>query len=220
MTDDAMKDLVTKHDKVIEDLVTSNAKIVASVELLVEAQKESNERQMATNSRLEEISKYLAKQAVFGTKLETMDREVRESFKRRDEAMFDNNKRIHARIDEIANTQKSGNGCNSVRLLAKDVETLNREFVRMSGAEMEQRLRIEKIETSKAADVSPTTIKWAVGLIIAYSIMFGTYVVQSINTLDKSNTKIISMLTRDMKDTDQLMKDWYETNRNSHSDKR
>jgi len=220
MTDEAMKDLVSKHDKVIEDLVTSNAKIVASVELLVEAQKESNERQMATNSRLEEISKYLAKQAVFSTKLETMGKEVREGFKRRDDVILENTRRIHARIDEIENIQKSGDGCNSVRLLTKDVETLNREFVRMSGTETEQRARIEKIETGKAADVSPTTIKWAVGLIIAYSIMFGTYVVQSINTLDRSNTKIISMLTRDMKDTDKLMKAWYEMNKYNNYSKR
>jgi len=205
MTDEAMRELVTKHDTVIEQLVVSNSQIVTSVEHLVEAQKESNERQLATNSRLEEISKFLAKQAVFSTKLETMDREVRESFKRRDEAKAESDRRIHARIDEVATTQKSDNGCNSVRLLTKDVEALTREVAKLVNDEVEQRTRVEKLEAARAADVSPTTVKWVVGLIIAYSVMFGTYVVQAINAINNVNTEIASTLSRDIKDTGKLM---------------
>ena len=210
MTDEAMRELVTKHDTVIQQLVVSNSQIVTSVEHLVEAQKESNERQLAINSRLEEISKFLAKQAVFSTKLETMDIEVRESFKRRDESKVESDRRIHARIDEIVATQKSDNGCNSVRLLTKDVEALTKEYVRVVGDVIEHRTRVEKLEAHRVADISPTTVKWAAGLIVAYSIMFGTYVVQSINGLNSTNTRITSMLNRDVKDTDKLMKLMYE----------
>jgi len=210
MTDDVMKELVTKHDTVIEQLVTSNAHIVTSVEHLVATNKETNKNQLATNNRLEEISKYLAKQAVFNNKLETMDKEVQESFNRRDIAKLESDRRIHERIDEVTTVQKSEKGCNSVRLLTKDVESLTREMTRLVGKEEEHRLKVEHLEAQRAADVSPTTAKWAVGLIVAYSIMFGTYVVQSINGLNNTNTKVLSMLNRDMKDTDKLMKLVYE----------
>jgi len=210
MTDDAMKELVTKHDKVIEELVTSNAQIVTSVEHLVETQKEANERQMATNNRLEEISKYLAKQAVFNTKLDMMDKEIRESFQRRDEMRVEKDKRIHARIGEIESLQKSESGCSSVRLLTKDVEALSSVVSAMVITSKEGITRIEKLESSRAADIAPVTIKWVVGIIVAYSVMFGTYVVQSINGLNTTNTKIASMLARDIKDTDKLMRLVYE----------
>jgi len=210
MTDEVMKDLVSKHDKVIEELVISNTGIVTSVEHLVETQKESNERQLATNNRLEEISKYLAKQAVFSTKLEAMDREIKESFQRRDEVRLEKDKRIHARIDEVELLQKSENGCNSVRLLTKDTEAITRDVLRLVGTIKEHRLGIEFLEKKSASDIKPSTIRWAIGILVGYSILFGTYIVQSIGGLNSANVEIASMLHRDMEDTSKLMKLVYE----------
>lgn len=176
-----MRDLVTKHDTVITSLVHS-------VEHLVSSQTE-------TNKRLEEISKFLAKQAVFSTKLEGMDREIADSFKR-----------VHSRIDELDSTQKSDNGCNSVKLLTKDVESLQRENIRLIGIAEDHRIMLESLIKSEASHIPSSTIRWIAGFIILYSITFGVYVVQSFNKLEKLESSTIVKLDRDMKDTEWLMK--------------
>lgn len=159
MTDETMKDLVTKHDMTITQLVTS-------VEHLVQSQTE-------TNKRLEEISKFLAKQAVFSNKLELMDKELGESFKR-----------VHKRIDEIDTIQKADAGCNATKLLNKDVGSITKEMNRLILICKEHRLNIESLERHKASQISPTTIKWAAGLFIPFFIIFSVYLVQSINTIE------------------------------------
>jgi len=176
MTDDTMKDLVTKHDLTITQLVQS-------VEHLVTAQTE-------TNKRLEEISGFLAKQAVFTSRLETMDKELRDSFKR-----------VHKRVDEIENLQKTDTGCNSVKLLHKDVESLTKDTTRLVGAVEENRIMYEKLKSTQDKSPPPALIKWVISLMLAYSIMFGTYVVQTFSKLEQTNALIVTKLERDIKDT-------------------
>ena len=195
MTDDAMKDLVTKHDRVIEQLVASNSQIVNSVEHLVEAQKESNVRQEATNSRLEEISKFLAKQAVFGNKLDNLDRELGDSFKR-----------VHHRVDELESTQKSEKGCNSVRLLTKDVETLQRDSIHTTGQVEENRLMVENLIKVQSSYISGATLKWVVGAALMYIVSFGVYTVKTFSAIEKLEAKREVKLARDLEDTKWLMK--------------
>jgi len=177
MTDDIMRDLVAKHDGVITSLV-------ASVEHLVTSQTE-------TNKRLEEISRFLAKQVVFGNKLEEMDRNLNESFKR-----------VHCRIDEIDSIQKSDKGCNSVRLLTKDVESITKDTTRLLGNVEEHRMNIESIDKKVIPRV---VLMWVVGIGISYSVMFGTYTVQTFNKIDKTNATLTTMIKRDVKDISKLM---------------
>ena len=179
MTDEIMRDLVTKHDAVIGSLVTS-------VEHLVSSQTE-------TNKRLEEISRLLAKQVIISNKLETLDKELSDSFNR-----------VHRRIDEIDTIQKSENGCSSIRLLTKDTEALTKDTLRLLGVTEDQRLHLEAINKVQAAYPSTTIIKWGVGLLIAYSITFGTYVTQSINGLARTDERVMTLLERDIKDTASL----------------
>ena len=184
MTDDVMRDLVTKHDTVITNLVSS-------VEHLVSSQTE-------TNKRLEEITKFLTKQVVFSNKLENMDRDVAESFKR-----------VHSRMDEIDDVQKSSRGCSSVRLLTKDLESLTKEVDRLVENMNSNREYVEAVDKQVSEMLSPSLLKWVGGFIILYTVTFGTYVVQSFNTLDKTNTSIRTLLDRDMKDTSLLMESIY-----------
>jgi len=198
MTEETMKDLLTRHDDAIIKQDTTIKALVISVEHLVSAQTETNEQ-------LKDISKYLAKQAIFSNKLETIDREIKESFERRDKELVEKTKRIHLRIDEMDVLQKSENGCNSVRLLHKDVESLTRDMTRLIGVTEEHRMSIEQLDKNDSNKISPTTIRWAVGLTILYSISFGTYVVQAFSKVDAINSRITVLLERNIKDTTDLM---------------
>jgi len=180
MTDEIMRELVTKHDAVIGNLVTS-------VEHLVSSQTE-------TNKRLEEISKFLAKQAVFSNKLEMMDKDLIESFKR-----------VHSRIDEIDAIQKSESGCNSMKLLNKDLDSVAKDTTRLIGIVEEHRIEIENISKVQATYPSTNAIRWGIGLLLVYTITFGTYVVQSLNSLTTTDARITTLLERNIVDTGKLM---------------
>ncbi len=198
MTDEAMRDLLARHDTDIVEQKATIKSLVVSVEHLVVAQTETNEQ-------LKDISKYLAKQAIFTNKLETMDREIKEAFVRRDKDLVEKIKRFHQRVDEIDVIQKDENGCNSVRLLHKDVESISRDVARLIGLSEEHRMSIEQLEKKDAAAVAPTTIRWATGIIILYSITFGTYVVQGFSEMNSLNSKISVLLERNIRDVAELI---------------
>ena len=191
MTDDVMKDLVTKHDATITQLVSSVEHLVRS--------------QTTTNERLEEISKFLAKQVVFSSKLETMDKDISDSFSRRDQSKLDSDKRIHRRIDEIETTQKSDNGCNSVRLLTKDIESLTKDVTRLIAHDAERSTSLEELDKKVDKYPSNKVIITISTVVIGYMIIFGTYVVQSLNKFDTTTAKLSVMLDRDMADISKLM---------------
>lgn len=204
MTDETMKDLVTKHDTVIEHLVTSNAELVTSVTHLVETQKESNVRQLATNDRLEDISKYLSKQAVFNNKLESIDKEIKESFIRRDKDKIDTDKRIHVRIDELEITQKSEKGCNSMRLLTKDVETLTKDITKLIDHYSECDSAVETLDKKVDKYPSSKMMMTVATIVISYTVIFGTYVVKSLSRFDTEVAKLSILLDREIADLSHL----------------
>jgi len=187
MSEEALKELVMKHEGTLEALANS-------IEHLAKSQEMTSRDVRDTIKKLEEISKYLAKQSVFTAKMETMERELVDSFKR-----------VHRRIDDISIIQSNDNGCNSVRLLTKDVQSLTKDITRLVDNVEKQRIHIERLQKENAASISPITIRWVTGIIIAYSITFGSYVVQTFSVLDKTNTRITALLERDMKDTEELM---------------
>jgi len=176
MTDETLRDLVTKHDSTINSLVIS-------VEHLVAAQAKTNEQQAETNKRLQEISKYLAKQAVFDSQLSTMDRELTESFKR-----------VHQRIDIIESVQNSDTGCNSVKLLNKDVQSIARDVIRLIGTVEDEKLKVEAVDKVIKTYPSSGTIRWVIGGILLYLVSFGTYVVQSMQALNETDIRVTTML--------------------------
>ena len=178
MTDDAMKDLVLKHDSTITQLANSVQNQSKSVEDLV---KSNNE----TNKRLEEISRYLAKQAVFDSKLEAMDRELSDSFKR-----------VHKRIDDLKNTQESTIGCKSVQLLNKDVQSISKDTIQLVGTLKDTKNELRAV--GKRIDDLPSTkiLQWVIGLVIVYLISFGSYVVSSLHTNEVKITKIVEDIAK------------------------
>ena len=182
-----MKDLLMQHDSAIVQLTKS-------IDHLVQAQSTMSDELKETNKRLEEIMRFLAKQQVFQNKIDTMDRELIESFKR-----------VHKRIDAIEQTQVSDAGCNSVKLLNRDVLALTKEVNRLVGIVEEHRLNIEKIDRVQAGAISPSSIKWFVGLLMPVLIAFGSYVVVTFAKIERTNTELGTLLKRDIKDTARLM---------------
>jgi len=178
MTDDAMKDLVLKHDSTITQLATSVQNQSKSVEDLV---KSNNE----TNKRLEEISRYLAKQAVFDSKLEAMDRELSDSFKR-----------VHKRIDEMDNIQTSAIGCKSVQLLNKDVQSISKDTIRLVGTLEDTKNELHAVGKRIDDLPSPKVLQWSIGLVIVYLVSFGSYVVTSLHANEVKITKIIEDIAK------------------------
>ena len=187
MTEEALRELVLQHD-------TSIQKFTQSIEHLAKAQAETSQEIKELGKRLEEITTYLAKQQVFSTKLETMDRELAESFKR-----------VHKRIDAIEQTQVSDSGCSSVKLLSRDVAAVTKDVNRLVGIVEEHRLNIEQHDRLHARSISPTALRWSAALVVGYLISFGTYVVQTFNKLERTDAKITTLLERDIKDTARLM---------------
>ena len=187
MTEEALRELVLQHD-------TSIQKFAQSIEHLAKAQSTTSQEIKELSKRLEEIMTYLAKQQVFSTKLDAMDRDLVESFKR-----------VHHRIDVIEKTQASDSGCNSVKLLNRDVMALTKEVNRLVGIVEEHRLNIESLDKANAKSVSPNYIRWAGGLLITFLVAFGTYVVQTFNKLEQTDAKISVLLERDIKDVAKLM---------------
>jgi len=175
MTDEATKALVLKHDTAIDNLVESVKDLVKS--------------NVETNHRLEEISKYLAKQAVFDTKLDNMDREITESFNR-----------VHNRIDELDDIQRSPTGCTSVQLLNRDVISITKDVSRMIGVIEKRQLDIDSIHTALDSIPSTSNVRWAIGLLLVYAILFGSYVVTSIQHEEvqiTTNTKVLEDVISD-----------------------
>ena len=172
MTDDAIKDLVLKHDSEISLLANSIENQSKSIESLVNSNTE-------TNKQLKEISNHLAEQALFDNKLEAMDKELEESFKR-----------VHKRIDDIENIQESTIGCKSVQLLNKDTQSLSKDTIRLVGtledAKNELHIAGKRIDELP----SPKVLQWIIGLVIVYLVSFGSYVVSSLHTNEVKITKI------------------------------
>lgn len=203
MTDETMKDLVNEHDKIIKQLINNNMELTNNVKALVAAQTE-----MA--KQLKSISESLTKQMFISERLENMDKEIRDSFSLRDKNILEGQKRVFDRIAVMEKIQQSDIGCNSVRLLTKDVDNLIKEIDRIIKIDEINNNRITVLENHNASIISPATYKWTAAILISYSIMFGVYVVQSINSLSAAYKESSTLLHRDIQDTSNLMKKIYK----------
>jgi len=187
MTDEVMRDLVGKHDAILAEYGATIKQLAISVE-------HSASQQVETNKQLREITVFLTEQKLITSRIETLDKELSESFKR-----------VHKRIDIIENVQQTSDGCNSVKLLHKDVVSISRDVTRLVGTTEEHRLHIEKLDNHNAASISPVAIRWVVGLIVGYSVMFGTYVVQTFSQTSRINEKLATIVKRNSSDIHEAM---------------
>jgi hypothetical protein len=162
MTDDALRDLVHKHDNSI-------AQLAISIEHLVQ----SNASMIP---EIRNITRYLTEQEAISDRIDNMNREIIESFAR-----------LYKRLDSI----ESDSGPKSVQLIKKDVDHITTQLGKAQDDIIRYRDRLETVEKNS---VSPTMRNWLLGMVIMYSIVFGTYVVQSLNTLANTDARVLTII--------------------------
>ena len=177
MNDETKAVLLNQHsDKLIEhDNIIK--KLVFSVEQLVSTQAD-------TNIELKKIATFLAKQAVFSTKLEDLESNLSES-----------SSRLNKRISNIEETQSSVFGCSSVKLVNKDITRLTEDIDKLVVAVGSINTKVESVTHKQAEALSSSTIRWILVFVITYIVGFGVYVSNSINT---TNNLIGNMNTKNV----------------------
>lgn len=171
MTDDDIRNLLAKHDTTLDHLMVT---------------------QTETNKRLEEITKFLTKQVVFTNKLENMDRDVAETFKR-----------VHDDINNLYKIQNSTDGCNSVRLVTKDIEALTKDIASLASTTISQQKAIKLVTEHQSNYPTPATLRWGFGLLILGALSFGGVFIQNMNT----NTVLAEIVKGNTHDTNLLMEE-------------
>ena len=168
MTDDQYKDMVIDHDKHIDTLAGSIENLAINVS--------------DTNSKLGDVIEVMSHQTVLVERMNNMDNNVSESFKR-----------AWGRLEKLE-VMVDTNGCNIAKGLAVESNAFKDKLVvvnkRIKGTEES----VTKLSDKLNETVTGNVIRWALGLLIVYSVTFGTYVVQSIHNTD---TVIASYIAKD-----------------------
>jgi len=112
----------------------------------------------ATNRKLEDIIDVISTQNVLIEKFTNLETNLKESFNR-----------VHNKIRVVEDKQNS-NGCPVLNIEAEKIRVANK--------------RIGDLEEEVKKIISPMLIKSIATLLIIQSILFGTYLVQSIHSLD------------------------------------
>lgn len=159
MTNEAIRDMVISHDKHIDSLSESIRSLIAT-------QKEGN-------AKIDRLVEEISKQNVLIERVNNMDRELTESFKR-----------VHTRLDKIEDT-KDGDGCNALKIQKTVLTDVHNETVGLS-------TRMKSVEDNLPKKVSWSIVQWIVAIMVGYSISFGTYIVTSIQDLEKTLVEIKS----------------------------
>ena len=119
----------------------------------------------ATNTKLESVIEMMTKQNVIEAKVDNIDKEAKEAFDR-----------VYDSIRDLK-LSNEGSGCKTAQQLEKGGELYD-EKIKVANN------RIANLETETKRIMSPIWIRSIVGVLILQAATFGTYVVQSIHTLD------------------------------------
>ena len=121
----------------------------------------------SSNSKLDTVIDALTHQNVIIERMNNMDVNISESFNR-----------AWKRLDTLEDTTKN-EGCEAAKLVKKDTEAI-------ADKALSANKRIANLETAHSLidTVSSGTVKWVSGLLLFYSIIFGTYVTSAIHDND------------------------------------
>jgi len=161
VTDENFKDMVIAHDKDISTLATSIETLASNVG--------------ATNNRLSEVIDIMNQQSVLVERMNNMDHNVTESFKR-----------AWGRLEKLE-VMAETNGCNIARGLDKEKDVFTEKIKVINN-------RLHDVEINTSTFWSGAAPKWILGLLVSYSITFGTYVVTS---LHKTETVLATYIAKD-----------------------
>lgn len=126
----------------------------------------------ATNSKLEDIFSVVNTQNVIMEKIGHIEENLKESFGRG-----------WKRLEAVEKAQSEG-GCSALKSQHTEIRTLGKSIDQL-------RDRIKEIEKVQKDSISSVTLRWSAYIIIGYTVVFGTYVVKTLHSLDKLTTERI-----------------------------
>ena len=173
MKDEDYKDMVIAHDKHIDLLASSIESLANNVG--------------ATNGKLDDVIDVITQQNVLVERMNNLDTNVAESFNR-----------AWGRFEKLED-MASHDGCEVAKKLHQDKELFN-EKLKVSNKRVKDLEDDVKDTTDKIANtVSASTIKWAIGIFLSYSVIFGAYVV---DTMHETDNTVNSYISADVERTD------------------
>ena len=126
------------------------------------------------NSRMEDMLKLMADHNVMTERLNNMDSNMKEFSARMGERLLS--------LEE----SHSGSGCQAMRSAEESIKAVGKSIDTV-------RDRVKESEIKLNDTITATTTKWLVGILIIYTVSFGTYVVQGIQGLEKQAVEKIQM---------------------------
>lgn len=154
----------TERRKDYSEIKTTVAEHSIHITSLGEALKDLAVATEHTNKKLDKVAEALSTQSVIMEKLNNLDENIRDSFKRRDDRLL------------ALETTQSGNGCAKLNVAEESIKSLGRSIDTLKAMhKSDDRLmseRVDKLESKTDSIVSATTIKWAIGITIAAVITF------------------------------------------------
>ena len=116
------------------------------------------------NSRMEDMLKLMADHNVMTERLNNMDANMKEF-----------SARIGNRV-QLLEESHSGSGCQAMKSAEESIKAVNKSIDTVRG-------RVKENETRLTDTISATTAKWLAGILIVYTVSFGTYVVKDLQNL-------------------------------------
>ena len=168
----------------IRDMVISHDKVLDSLSESIRtlATTASN-----TNAKLDKVVDKLSEQNVLIERMNNMDKDLNESFNR-----------VYGRLDKIESA-KDGDGCNALKAQNSAITDVNLRLRRID-------TKVESVESELPKKVNWDVVKWFIVITISYSATFATYIVTSIQDLEKHDITHES----DNTTTKKLVHDLYE----------
>ena len=121
----------------------------------------------ASNTKLDTVIDAITHQNVIIERMNNMDINIGESFTR-----------AWKRLDKLEDTAENS-GCEASKILRKDYDmAMEKQKV------ANKRITDLEVDSSNSDSISANTVKWVVGLLLFYSVMFGGYVVTAIHDTD------------------------------------
>ena len=170
--------MVIQHDKHIDSLASSIGSLASNVQ--------------DTNNKLGDVIDVLAQQNVLVERINNLDSNVAESFKR-----------AWGRLGKLEDESANG-GCDAAKALHKEKASIT-EKIDASNCRIKD-LEVDVKDISSDV-VGSSTIRWALGLLIFYSITFGVYVVTSQHDTETAFASYVASTTESRKSTDEKLRD-------------
>ena len=163
MTEENYQDMVISHDKNIDILSASIASLATHVG--------------TTNKKLDDVIDVITHQNVLVERMNNLDANVSESFTR-----------AWDRLGKLE-TSSDTTGCAPAKALVKEKEVVAEKLKVVNNRLHNVEVDVKEVSSNS---FTSTTIRWALGLLIFYSVTFGVYVVKSQHSTDKTLSSYIA----------------------------